>query len=188
MKKAVSLIVLAFLVALPASGQAKPKTYNVLVAGGSEQNMIRIWLTPDGRSYVIESLVQLEVGGTICANPEGAPNELICEASLIGSFEVNSGEGDDVVSVARDVPVPVTLRGGAGNDILVGGASGDKLVGGPGKDKLVGRGGEDWLYGGPGDDRLIGGRGEDTCHRGPGSDAISSCEAPKEPPKAFAHW
>jgi hypothetical protein len=188
MKKAVFLLVLAFLVALPAFGQARPQTYNVLIAGGSEQHMIHIWRTPDGRSYVIDSLVPLEVGGTVCANPEGTPNELVCEAPLVSSFEVNSGAGDDVVSVARDVPVPVTLRGGADNDILVGGASGDKLVGGPGKDKLVGRGGEDWLYGGPGDDRLIGGRGEDTCHRGPGSDAISSCEAPKEPPKAFAHW
>lgn len=182
MKKAVSLIVLACLVALPAFGQAKPKTYNVLVAGGSEQNMIHIWLTPDGRSYVIESLVELEVGGTICANPEGMPNELICEAPLIGSFEVNSGVGDDVVSVGRDVPVPVTLRGGAGDDILVGGASGDKLVGGPGNDKLVGRSGPDWLYGGAGDDRLIGGRGKDLCHGGAGGDAVSSCETRKEIP------
>lgn len=182
MKKAISLIVLACLVALPAFGQAKPKTYNVLVAGGSEQNMIHIWLTPDGRSYAIESLVQLEVGGTICANPEGVPNELICEASLIGSFEVNSGEGDDVVSVAGDVAVPVTLRGGAGDDVLVGGGGGDKLVGGSGNDKLVGRSGPDWLYGGAGDDRLIGGRGEDLCRGGAGSDAVSSCETRKEIP------
>jgi hypothetical protein len=182
MKKAVFLIVLACLVTLPAFGHAKPKTYNILVAGGSEQNMIHIWLTPDGRSYVIESLVQLEVGGTICANPERVRNELICEASLIGSFEVNSGEGDDVVSVARDVAVPVTLRGGAGDDVLVGEAGGDKLVGGPGNDKLVGRSGPDWLYGGAGDDRLIGGRGEDLCRGGPGSDAVSSCERRKEIP------
>ncbi len=168
--------------ALPAFGQAKPKTYNVLVAGASEQNMIHIWLTPDGRNYVIESLVQLEVGGTICANPEGVPNELICEASLIGSFEVNSGAGDDVVSVAENVAAPVTLRGGAGDDVLVGGASGDKLVGGPGNDKLVGRSGPDWLYGGAGEDRLIGGRGEDLCRGGVGSDAVSSCETRKEIP------
>jgi Ca2+-binding RTX toxin-like protein len=127
-------------------------------------------------------LVQLEVGGTICANPEGMPNELICEASLIGSFEVNSGEGDDVVSVAGDVAVPGTLRGGAGDDILVGGASGDKLVGGSGNDKLVGRSGPDRLYGGAGDDRLIGGRGEDICRGGAGSDAISSCETRKKIP------
>lgn len=187
MKQALSLIVLAILVALPAHGQAKPQTFNILVAGGSEQNMIHIWLTPDGRSYVIDSLVPLEVGGTVCANPEGTPNELVCEAPLVSSFEVNSGAGDDVVSVAWDVPVPVTLRGGAGDDTLVGGRGSDKLIGGPGNDKLVGRSGKDWLYGGPGDDRLIGGRGEDTCHRGPGSDVVSSCEAPKESPKAFAH-
>ena len=31
--------------------------------------MIRIWLTPDGRTYVIDSIVPLEVGGTVCEHP-----------------------------------------------------------------------------------------------------------------------
>jgi hypothetical protein len=179
MKKAISLIALAFLIALPALGQANSKTFNIVLAGGSEENMIHIWLTPDGRSYVIDSLVQLEGGGTVCANPEGLPNQLVCEAPLVSGFEVNSGDGDDLVSVARDVAVPVTLRGGGGDDVLVGGAGDDKLVGGAGDDRLIGRGGADWLYGGPGADRLIGGRGEDACHGGAGEDVLSSCETSK---------
>ena len=65
---------------------------------------------------MIDSIVPLEVGGTVCANPPGKPNELICQAASIGGFEVNAGAGDDTVGVAANVPVPVTLRGGAGDD------------------------------------------------------------------------
>jgi Ca2+-binding RTX toxin-like protein len=173
MKKAV-LIALAILATqAPALGQAAPKTYNVLLAGGSEANSIRIWLTPDGRNYVIDSLVALEVGGSVCHNPEGTPNQLLCEAPLVGSFEVNAGAGDDRVVVARNVSIPVTLRGGAGDDLLVGGTGDDRLLG---DDILVGRGGDDALYGGPGNDQLLGGRGQDICDGGPGKDAASACE------------
>lgn len=176
MKKAI-LISLAMLAALPALGQGSdPQTYNVLIAGGSEANEIRISLAQDGRTYLIESLVPLEVGGTVCANPEGEPNRLVCAAPLIASFEVNSGSGDDAVVIAQSVLISVTLRGGAGDDLLVGGSGSDKLLGGPGDDRLIGRGGEDWLYGGAGEDRLLGGRGTDTCIGGPGRDSVNSCE------------
>ena len=60
-----------------------PKTYTVLLAGGDEANMIRIWLSPDGREYVIDSVVQLEVGGDVCAHPEAQPNQLVCDAPSI---------------------------------------------------------------------------------------------------------
>lgn len=181
MKKAI-LISLAVLAALPAPAGAAPQRFNVLVAGGTEENMIHIWLTPDGRSYVIDSLVPLEVGGEVCANPEGVPTELVCKAPLIGSFEVNSGGGDDMVIVAKEVSVPATIRGGPGDDLLVGGGGNDRLVGGAGNDRLVGRGGVDLLYGGAGDDRLIGSAGKDTCNGGLGNDVVSSCEARKEIP------
>lgn len=126
------LVPFAILVALAGSAQAKPQTSTVLVAGGSEDNLIRIWLTPDGRQYAIASVVPLEVGSSICANLEGAPNELLCKASAVGSFEVNAGDGNDYVAVARNVLAPVTLRGGAGDDYLVAGSGDDKLVGGIG--------------------------------------------------------
>jgi Ca2+-binding RTX toxin-like protein len=175
LKKAI-LISLAILAVLPALGQGGSQTYTVLIAGGAEENAIRVGLTPDGREYVIDSLVPLEVGGNVCANPEGKPNRLLCEAPLVAGFEVNSGSGDDLVVISRSVFVAVTLRGGGGNDVLVGGSGNDKLLGGPGDDRLIGRGGEDWLYGGAGEDRLLGGRGTDTCIGGPGRDSVKSCE------------
>ena len=134
--KKLTLILLAILaLGTPAIGHAAPKTYTVLLAGGDEANTINIWLTPDGREYVIDSVVQLDVGGAICAHPEGDPNELICNAPLIAGFEVNVGGGEDRVAVAKEISIPVTIRGGAGSDSLFGGSGPDKLIGGDGNDR-----------------------------------------------------
>ena len=58
---------------LSSASAATPETFTVLLAGGSASNTIHIWLTADGRSYVIDSVVPLEVGGEVCTNPEGNP-------------------------------------------------------------------------------------------------------------------
>jgi hypothetical protein len=171
MKRAI-LIMLAILAAQAAPVAHAETTYTVVLAGGTTQSMIHIWLTPDGRSYVIDSVAPLEVGGTICENTPGMPNELVCKAPLVAGFEVNSGEGDDAVSVASAVEVPVTMRGGPGRDTLLGGGGPDKLIGGEDNDKLAGRGGDDVLYGGPGNDLLLGGPGNDLL-RGGGSDVMN---------------
>lgn len=180
MKKLI-LISLAILALCAVVAEAKPQTYTVLLAGGDEPNMINIWLSHDGREYVIDSVVPLDVGSTICAHPEGNPNELLCSAPLIAGFEVNAGGGDDRVTVSADISIPVTIRGGAGDDFLLGGSGPDKLIGGEGNDQLVGGRGNDLLYGGegrdvliggPGNDLLRGGYGEDTLIGGPGKDNV----------------
>lgn len=166
-------ISLAFLALLaPGVAHATQKTYTVLLAGGAEANTIRIWLSPDGRDYVIDSVVQLEVGGTVCEHPEADPNQLICSAPTIAGFEVNAGGGDDRVSVAQQISIPVTMRGGAGDDYLLGGSGPDKLIGGEGNDRLIGGRGDDLLYGGEGKDVLIGGPGNDVLRGGYGEDKL----------------
>jgi hemolysin type calcium-binding protein len=167
MKKAI-LILLAIVAAQTASLAHAETTYTVVLAGGAAQNSIRIWLTPDGRSYVIDSAVPLEVGGDVCENTPGVPTELVCRSPLVAGFEVNGGEGDDTVSVSSAIELPVTMRGGPGNDTLVGGSGPDKLIGGEGNDKIAGRGGSDVLYGGPGSDELLGGAGNDVLRGGSG--------------------
>lgn len=164
---------LAILAAQSASPAHAETTYTVVLAGGATESMIRIWLTPDGRSYVIDSVAPLEVGGTICENTPGVPTELICKAPLVAGFEVNAGEADDTVSVASPVEVPVTMRGGSGEDTLIGGSGPDKLIGGNGSDKLAGRGGNDLLFGGNGNDELLGGSGDDVVRGGNGHDRLS---------------
>jgi hypothetical protein len=180
MKKAILTLLVAFAAqaatvaqaAKPAPPPAGEPTYTVVLAGGSAENMIEIWLSADGRIYVIDSVVPLEVGGSICENPPGNTNELLCQAPVIAGFEVNAGSGDDHVTVADTVAVPVTLRGGAGDDTLWGGSGADKLIGGAGEDRLSGRAGDDLLYGGPGDDVLKGGFGDDVVYGGPGEDLV----------------
>jgi Ca2+-binding RTX toxin-like protein len=172
MKKLVliALAVFAAQGAAPAAGAEK--AINVLLAGGAEDNLISITLGPEGRTYVIDSTGPLEIGGSVCANPPGNPNELICQAPAIAGFEVNAGAGNDRVVIAREVAVPVTLRGGAGNDELIGGGGSDSLTGNGGNDRLVGRAGNDSVMGGEGDDRLVGGSGNDWLRGGPGNDEL----------------
>ena len=94
--------------------------------------------------------------------------------------------GDDDVRVAHSrrgidlvwgdeegpVEVPVTLRGGGGDDLLVGGDEDDLLTGDGGDDTLSGNGGDDTLLGGAGNDRLVGGVGIDKNVGGAGADRI----------------
>jgi Ca2+-binding RTX toxin-like protein len=175
-KRIVSLIVVLAACAAPlahAETSSEPPTkFTIVLAGGSAENMMHIWLTPDGYEYVIDSVVPLEVGGAVCQNASGNPNELVCDAPLVAGFEVNAGPGDDAVSVAASVEVPTTLRGGPGDDVLQGGDAADKLVGGVGDDTLTGRAGNDAIFGGPGKDVLNGGPGNDVLWGGPGKDVI----------------
>jgi RTX calcium-binding nonapeptide repeat (4 copies) len=175
MKKAilVTLAILAAQVPLAAHAEEPPLTYTVLLAGGPESNEIRIWLTPDGRTYVIDSIYPLEVGGNVCEHPPANPNELVCQAPMVAAFEFNADGGDDQARVTPEVRIPVTMRGGPGRDTLVGGSGLDKLFGGDGGDKLIGRDGADMLIGGAGADALFGGAGDDVLRGGGAFDNLS---------------
>jgi Ca2+-binding RTX toxin-like protein len=176
MKRSI-LITMALLLSLaPVTAVARGGggvTYNVLLAGGEESNVIRISLSSDGRSYVIDSIVPLEVGGTVCENPPDNGSELICQAVHVSAFEVNAAGGNDFVRVSGKVTVPVTMRGGPGHDVLIGGGGSDKLNGGDGSDKLVGREGDDMLLGGDNADVLFGGGGDDVLRGGRGADHLA---------------
>jgi len=181
MKKAilVTLAILAAQVPLaahadePATISGELLTYTVLLAGGPESNAIQISLSADGRSYVIDSIYPLEVGGTVCEQPPSKPNELVCQAPQVAAFEFNADAGDDQAVVSSAISIPVVMRGGPGRDTLVGGSGPDKLSGGNGTDKLIGRDGDDFLAGGNGRDALLGGRGDDVLRGGTGADVLS---------------
>jgi Ca2+-binding RTX toxin-like protein len=173
MKKAVLISIAILAAQAPALAHAKGTTYNVLLAGGAEPNQIAITISGDGRNYVIDSVVPLEVGGSVCVHPYANPNELICPATAVRSFEVNADGGDDTVTVGKAVPVPVTLRGGAGDDTLTGGKASDMLLGGDGGDRLSGQAGADMIYGWGGADTLFGGWGDDVLRGGLGKDLLA---------------
>ncbi|HWJ42829.1 MAG TPA: hypothetical protein VNR67_05295 [Solirubrobacterales bacterium] len=172
--KKTTLILLALLAVLAASpARAEPGPVTLLISGGPGNSGLHISLAPDGRAYLIVSTEPLEVGGGICEHPdEEVPTELLCKAPAIAGFEVNAGGGSDSVYFSSDIPVPVTVRGGAGADRLIGGAAADKLIGGPDRDFIEGRRGDDWLFGGPGADTLLGGPGNDQLRGGPDRDKL----------------
>ena len=172
MKKAILIATMLLAAQAATVARAAEPSITVLLAGGAEANTISISLSADGRTYTIESGSPLEVGGSVCWHPEANPNELVCEAQQIASFEVNAGAGDDWVSVAPGVSVPTTLRGGPGDDRLIGGSGDDKLIGGSGDYFLNGHAGSDSLFGGPGDDKLIGGSGNDLLRGEAGEDVL----------------
>ena len=171
--KKVLLILVAVIAVQAAAVSHASERFNILLTGGPGNDAIQIKVSGDGRSYLIDSVFgPLEAPLGICEHREGKENALICEAAAVASFEVNAGAGNDNVNISPKVPVPVTLRGGPGDDRLLGGAAADKLIGGSGADFLYGRGGNDWLYGGPGDDRLLGGPGNNTYFGGSGNNQV----------------
>ena len=176
----VALVAASFLVASASASTAQTRraiaaaeaSVNVMLAGSPGDDRITIELSADGTAYEIESATPLEVGGTVCTHPEKRAEALSCEAAAIAGFEINTGAGNDTVTLGKTVPVPATIRGGEGDDVLTGGAGADKLIGGPGNDELNGRGGNDMLVGGPGNDTLIGGPGEDKLLGGSGQNVL----------------
>ncbi len=92
--------------------------------------------------------------------PDGVYADLDWEAD-------DGGEGDQV---GGDFEV---LRGGPGNDWLVGDNGRNDILGGEGDDTIAGRAGADFLWGMEGDDTLYGNDGEDIVYGGEGRNRLS---------------
>jgi Ca2+-binding RTX toxin-like protein len=100
-------------------------------------------------------------------------NDFITISGLAHTVLVEGGNGNDIIVAADNDPSAVfALRGGSGNDILIGGRGFDLLVGGSGDDLLIGLGGNDRLKGEDGNDILLGGDGDDVLEGGKGNDVL----------------
>jgi Ca2+-binding RTX toxin-like protein len=83
-------------------------------------------------------------------------------ASLGGAADVLTGAGGAAVGAnSTAFTLPLTVTGGAGNDMITGGSGADTLSGGDG---------DDTLYGAGGNDKLDGEMGNDTFPQGTASD------------------
>ena len=135
------------------------------VLKGTERKDVIVALAGDDR---ISSFAGADV---VCAGPGRDRVEAGSNGSGGGSDLVLGGPGADRLVLGPELG---TLKGEAGNDLLLGSKGGDSLYGGPGNDIL--RGGpnplfnSDFLYGGPGDDALFGGPGPNQLQGGPGHD------------------
>lgn len=106
--------------------------------------------------------------------------------------------GSDLID-ASEIPIPLVLNGGPGNDTLLGGTADDRLAGGSGddsldggeggdhlkgdagRDTLQGSDGNDTLLGSAGNDRLFGGENCDYLNGGIGNDRLEAGRTPQTP-------
>lgn len=88
---------------------------------------------------------------------------------------LTGGDGNNTIDVSGfSSDRQITVRGGAGNDLLIGSDGADNLTGGDGDDTLNGNGGDDILRGSAGADSLNGGDGADGISGGSGNDNINA--------------
>jgi len=97
----------------------------------------------DAEAIITPSLTLRNAG---CTTPE--PNTVVCPTSIIASFDVYLGGGDDVGDFSGAL-APVFLDGGAGKDTLTGGESDDTFQWYP-----YSSSDDDTIDGGPGFDTL----------------------------------
>jgi len=123
----------------------------------------------------------VDVGGVAQVTVNGQSVGAGVNASAVTSIFANLGGGNDSMNLSTlDLSKfsgladgSIEIRGGAGNDTLVGSPLGDILKGEDGNDSLTGGAGNDHLIGGNGSDALVGGAGDDTLDGGLNDDVYS---------------
>lgn len=85
---------------------------------------------------------------------------------------IRAGNGNDVITVDRNVTVNLVLEGEGGNDTLTGGSGNDTVRGGDGRDFINGTLGNDALFGDKGNDVIYGGGGNDSIQGNDGDDYL----------------
>ncbi len=112
---------------------------------------------------VVGNVLRFTLGGAIIRQ---FVSTAVADVTILGL------DGNDTIS-AYNLPIGVTISGGAGDDVLVGSSSfANWLVGGDGNDNMVGFAGDDSLYGGAGSDTIGGSAGDDLIVGASGSDSL----------------
>jgi Ca2+-binding RTX toxin-like protein len=160
----------------------------VIVAGEGEGDVTRQDEPPITRRVRLAKDGTLRIAGTPTADSikisefHGSPLVRIAYPTLrvrfngqlvsfklddVKRIDVHGHGGDDGVLLdylEYHVPtsLPMTIRGGRGDDYLEGGSGDDLIMGGAGDDYIFAKAGDDTLAGGPGRDNLRDGDGDDT--------------------------
>jgi Ca2+-binding RTX toxin-like protein len=124
-----------------------------VTAPGNERNQIVVTFDAIGGLYTVTDVAG--VNGTGGCGQVNATT-VTCPGAGIGSIAVNAGGGGDFITL-DPASIPATVEGD-----LRGGTGDDRIVGSSAADSLSGDGDEDLLEGGPGGDELRGSSGRDT--------------------------
>ena len=97
-------------------------------------------------------------------------DSITIDADLLIPVEVHLGSGDDELQGGGG---PLNVWGGDGSDSIVGSPMADIIRGGAGRDRIDGRDGDDLLRGGEDADQIQGGRGQNRIHCDQGNDTLT---------------
>lgn len=133
----------------------------------------------DGRMAIgslnSESVDFASPSGRIIIN-SGAGNDVVSVVSLddlyLSSLVVNANSGNDTIN-GGGATVPMLVLGGSGDDVINGSEFADDLRGQDGADQINGAGGNDVVDGGSGANVLNGGDGNDILVGGMNSDQLN---------------
>lgn len=105
--------------------------------------------------------------------------DLSFDRTRFDRITLDAGGGDDTIRMDElygtfTTEEAITILGGAGNDVIVGGWGSENIFGGPGNDVVDGNGGSDVIHLGDGDDTVLWnpGDGSDVIDGEGGSDAM----------------
>src|SRR5690625_3096227 len=158
-------------------------------------------ITSGDRNDTVEVTVDPDTGETIVTITDSMGNETVERVPAGDEVVINTGKGDDEITVPRGTNVNVrfatgagddtvsaqgsegdieafggdgvdTIETGTGDDYVSGGRDSDYIDGGAGDDLLAGRMGNDVIYGMDGDDVIVGGDGQDYLEGANGNDSI----------------
>ena len=90
----------------------------------------------------------------------------------VTGFEVDTGAGDDAITLAIDVPA--TIRAGVGNDAITTAGGDDLIAAGEGENNVASGAGRDSITTGSGRDTILTGDGNDDVRTGDGDDVITT--------------
>ena len=117
---------------------------NITVKAGDDSDSIKVKIKEKEYHVKLRETFEPPIDRIVVLGQAGN-DRIEVAANLSIDTELHGDAGDD------------ELKGGSGNDVLVGGAGDDKLDGGKGRDVLIGGSGKDEIKGSQDDDLLIAG-------------------------------
>lgn len=112
---------------------------------------------------------QVTIAGT--ATTAGVSNLGVAGVTVVDASGVTAGAV--TIAPTTNVTAALTLKGGAGADVISGSAGDDVITGGAGNDTLNGGAGNNTIDGGAGNDTITGGNGDNVVTAGAGNDTVT---------------
>ena len=129
----------------------------------------------DGTAKADKIILSRDKRTSLLANVNGVTQ--IFNSAEVSRIVIDARGGDDIIQIrpatnGATITQPITVRGGAGNDLIFGGPGSEKIFAGEGDDTVSGGDGRDSLYGEDGNDSLRGNGASDLIDGATGYDTL----------------